>query len=293
MATWIFQANPDRFDIDGYLSQQSERITWLVNQSQHQILQGDQVFLWRARGSGKYGPPGIIAECRVDSPVQNIPDEPEALPFWRDKSDDPSIPHLRVWLRVIRVADNSSMLTKDQLVIHPLLENVGPIAFANATNYEVKDDQGRELNLLWARASLPRRLLAIEEEVEGEARSLGTSSLEELLAKYEAAQRKKTKDPRRFEASAVVFERDPLVIAIARKRASYRCEIPECSTPSFVVANGERYCEVHHIQPLAEGGADTIDNVACLCANHHREVHLGNKNNELRALLLQIRSRPT
>lgn len=290
MATWIFQANPDKFDIDGYLSQGSERITWLVNQYPDQILEGDQVFLWRAKGSGRYGPPGIIAECRVDSPVQSIPDEPEALPFWRDPSDDPSLPHLRVWLRVIHVADNSTMLTKDQLAGHPLLANVGPIRFGQATNYDVGENPSRELNLLWARSSLPRAVRPIDEQVEDAARSLERNNLDELLAKY-GAERSHigAKQPRRVEAITSVFERRAIVIAIARKRANYRCEIPDCPTPFFLSNIGEPYCEVHHIKPLSDGGADVIENAACLCANHHRELHVGENRERLKAQLLALR----
>jgi hypothetical protein len=35
MTSWIFQGNPNRFDIDGYLAFAPDRITWLVNQLSH------------------------------------------------------------------------------------------------------------------------------------------------------------------------------------------------------------------------------------------------------------------
>lgn len=52
------------------------------------------------------------------------------------------------------------------------------------------------------------------------------------------------------------------------------------------------YTEVHHIVPLAEGGQDTIDNVACLCPTHHREVHLGVRAVELTNYLKDLRHDP-
>jgi predicted restriction endonuclease len=86
-----------------------------------------------------------------------------------------------------------------------------------------------------------------------------------------------------------VYERDPLVVAIARKRADHRCEVRNCAHLSFETADGFAYVEIHHIDPLADGGEDTIENVACLCPLHHREVHLGKKAKELKAQLKALR----
>jgi hypothetical protein len=32
-------------------------------------------------------------------------------------------------------------------------------------------------------------------------------------------------------------------------RAGFRCEIPDCPSPSFALMSGEAYCEVHHLVP--------------------------------------------
>ena len=40
---------------------------------------------------------------------------------------------------------------------------------------------------------------------------------------------------------------------------------------------------------LALGGDDAIENVACLCPNHHREIHLGKNADFLTATLKKIR----
>ena len=50
MADWIFQGNPDRFDVDRYLSTH-RHIYWTVARHQQQVQKGDRVFLWRAAGS--------------------------------------------------------------------------------------------------------------------------------------------------------------------------------------------------------------------------------------------------
>ena len=123
-----------------------------------------------------------------------------------------------------------------------------------------------------------------------EAERLETQELTQLLAKYAAQRNAGVPRPSARVLSARAYERDPLVIAIGRKRADHRCEIEGCKHPSFETAQGLRYTEVHHIIPLADGGDDIIENVACLCAAHHREVHLGARAGHLALQLKTLRS---
>ena len=46
--TWIFQCNPDRFDIEAYLKQSSGELSWLVTRYKSGIKIGDTVYLWRS-----------------------------------------------------------------------------------------------------------------------------------------------------------------------------------------------------------------------------------------------------
>lgn len=95
--------------------------------------------------------------------------------------------------------------------------------------------------------------------------------------------------PRSGTTTTTVFNRDPNIIAYAKGRAGYRCEVPGCGVPVFLKPDGEPYVEVHHIHMLADGGEDTIDNVACLCPTHHREIHFGIRRSELEAALSELR----
>ena len=45
---------------------------------------------------------------------------------------------------------------------------------------------------------------------------------------------------------------------------------------SFVKENGRQYSEAHHVIPLSQNGSDLTNNIMCLCANHHRQMHYGN-----------------
>lgn len=67
------------------------------------------------------------------------------------------------------------------------------------------------------------------------------------------------------------FRRDRAVRDYVLRAANGACEY--CGVAGFLMANGERYLEAHHIISLAHDGADTVDNVIALCPGHHREAH--------------------
>src|SRR5205823_417253 len=111
-----------------------------------------------------------------------------------------------------------------------------------------------------------------EEALDEQARALEREDLSSLLARYSREAARRPQRPRATPAVTRVFERSPVVVAIARTRANHRCEVPGCQHFVFSCADGRMYSEVHHIVPLGEGGEDTPTNVACVCPAHHREA---------------------
>lgn len=100
--------------------------------------------------------------------------------------------------------------------------------------------------------------------------------LEKLGAEALLEQMQKTSGrpvARRTVAGLQVYSRDPHVVAYVRLRAQYKCE--QCGEVGFAKDNGTPYVEVHHLIPLSEGGDDTIENAAALCATCHRRLHFG------------------
>jgi 5-methylcytosine-specific restriction protein A len=78
--------------------------------------------------------------------------------------------------------------------------------------------------------------------------------------------------PTKVRASAMSFRRSVEVAEWVLKQAKGKCEL--CGNPApFVRVTGEGYLEVHHVQPLAEGGPDTVDNAVAVCPNCHRAAH--------------------
>jgi hypothetical protein len=134
--------------------------------------------------------------------------------------------------------------------------------------------------------------MALEEAIDRQADALSNRSYEDLILKYETQKELITDDarPSARAAKRTVFERNPWVIAIAKTRANFECEVPGCTHSNFIGRNHKPYCEVHHIQPLAEGGFDTIENVVCLCPSHHREAHFGEDKDAVKRVFSALRN---
>ncbi|MEO1852809.1 HNH endonuclease signature motif containing protein [Chromohalobacter sp.] len=76
------------------------------------------------------------------------------------------------------------------------------------------------------------------------------------------------------------YGRSPYVAAYAKRRAAGICELCEKPAP-FITKDGEPYLECHHIEWLARGGEDTIENTVALCPNCHRKMHVLNNSTDI------------
>ena len=94
------------------------------------------------------------------------------------------------------------------------------------------------------------------------------------------------KSPIKKTVSSQIFERSPQIRKSVLARACGYCEL--CGEKGFVSSSGAIYLESHHIVPLSEEGADSINNVIALCPNHHREAHYGKEKENIKSKLLKI-----
>jgi len=146
MRTWVFQGNPERFDIESYLTASPKRIAWRVARYADEMSVGDQVFIWRSQGAEKENA-GIMAEAEIASPVRRMFDDPVARPFWRDPKEA-SIETNRVWLDIRRVANKRQMLKRDWLKEEPALRGMLILQQAAGTNFPVtRSEQKRGAGL--------------------------------------------------------------------------------------------------------------------------------------------------
>lgn len=101
MTSWIFQANPVQFDVDGFLASAPPKLLWLAKQHVSDLRIGDQVFFWRAIGGGEKALSGIVAEGIISAPPAAVPDRAESVPYWL--SGDGTIPQMRVEVDLQRI----------------------------------------------------------------------------------------------------------------------------------------------------------------------------------------------
>lgn len=92
--------------------------------------------------------------------------------------------------------------------------------------------------------------------------------------------------PTKSERATTNYNRSSSVRDAVRKRARGHCEW--CGARGFITKAGSLYLETHHIEPLSEGGMDSVKNVIALCPNHHREAHYGINDLYLRNQMLGL-----
>jgi hypothetical protein len=136
MTTWIFQCNPDSYDLPGALRESAVE-TWLANQYRSDIKAGDTVYLWE---TGEQS--GILAVARVLSDPAKMSQSPNDAKFnmgGRDLSGD----RWRVRLQVDKVF--TPRLLKTDLIKNATLANLPNIKFANATNFKLSPEEATAL----------------------------------------------------------------------------------------------------------------------------------------------------
>lgn len=88
-------------------------------------------------------------------------------------------------------------------------------------------------------------------------------------------------------APAEYYRRSALTVEYALRRAAGICEL--CGKPSpFTTSCGAPFLEVHHLVRLADGGPDLPCNVAGVCPNCHRAIHLSSDRGALSNRLRRV-----
>lgn len=149
MATWIFQGNPNIFDIDGYLEACSGDFYWQVSRYQESLSIGDKVYIWRSQGKSKdKNRSGIIAEARVAGSVLHTSPDDLTNKFWVSSSGE-AIPKDRVRLRLVRIANKKEILRREWLEDDEKLKSLLILRQAAGTNFPVTPTEDARLSELW------------------------------------------------------------------------------------------------------------------------------------------------
>ncbi|WP_170367825.1 EVE domain-containing protein [Ruegeria arenilitoris] len=148
MNTWIFQTNPDHYDVDSLLASPIRIILFTARQGASRMMPGDTVYLWRSKGkSGAVS--GIIAKGRLlDTPSMRV-DDSEGSQFWINPAEAKE-PGMRIKLQIEEVANKKEIIQREWLTQDPVLSDLTILKMANSSNYSVQGEHLERINSLWA-----------------------------------------------------------------------------------------------------------------------------------------------
>ncbi|WP_414501649.1 HNH endonuclease [Zymobacter sp. IVIA_5232.4 C2] len=86
------------------------------------------------------------------------------------------------------------------------------------------------------------------------------------------------------------YIRSPEISALIKKEADGHCDLCNNKAP-FLDTEGLPFLECHHIEWLANGGIDCLDNTVALCPNCHRKMHILNNKDDINNLKQIARQR--
>jgi 5-methylcytosine-specific restriction protein A len=81
--------------------------------------------------------------------------------------------------------------------------------------------------------------------------------------------------PIRTSTTSFAYSRSADIVAEALHRADGICEHCGKDAPFIRSSDNTPYLEVHHVEPLAKDGPDSLENVLALCPNCHKQLHFG------------------
>lgn len=134
--TWIFQANPDKYDIFETLRSGEE--LWNLRQHAHDVHIGDRVLIWVCGADA-----GIYAVGSVITSPVTMPDSPDGVKHWHNPAEGRR-PVARVLVRYEHLLLDRP-LRKAYLQSDPNLWDMRILHFPRGTNFAVSEAEWRAI----------------------------------------------------------------------------------------------------------------------------------------------------
>jgi hypothetical protein len=144
---FILQGNPEKFNIDEYLSNNID-IFWTASRYASEMSLGDIVTIWR---SGQDA--GAVARGTINVLPQTIKQlkESEYLgeDLWRDNNEPEETKKVGVELDGFRLSSNEGMLTREELKQDDTLRDALIIKSPQGTVFKLTENEATRINELW------------------------------------------------------------------------------------------------------------------------------------------------
>ena len=247
---WIFQGNPNQFDLDDYLSRYPQLIYWRTNRYIKDISIGDHVFIWRAGSEAGAIAIGQIVETPI--PAHSVKHS-EALgnDVWRAIEANPDELKTGIKLTEIRLAADEGMVLRGAVKDEPALNSSAIITVPNGTVFRLTARESASLERLWG---------GTVSVASGDGASEGRRQLRSHFTRERSSRLRQDK-----------------LQTFREEHGRLCCEICGFEAPANLpVPFAERAFEVHHKNPLGASTAPVrtaLIELAVLCANCHRAVH--------------------
>ena len=149
MTSWIFQGNPEVFQVDDYIYNQ-DFIRWTIRQRhfENEIFPNDVVYIWRSDGN-KRKSGGIIAKGKILSPPEDLLDD--APDLWIKKEEKSFEFKLRVKIKLedIRLNEEEGMLKRIDLKKDENIKDMKIFRLPIETNYKLEPKHSKHIEYLW------------------------------------------------------------------------------------------------------------------------------------------------
>ena len=253
MESWIFQGNPNIFDIDAYLTDH-KIIWWAVNQKQFvpKMNVGDEAYLWRSISRAHSGG-GIIGHGILIGTPEVYTSEELKLYFFEKKRGEAK---LRVRISMDSIQLEPPKISREFLKSDPVLSKLSILRFANATNFELSKEQARRLSELYF-------------GIEGALESTG----EPDAAEFPEGRAAYVLHRKRERSASLIRQAKSQAL---KKFGRLFCQVCGFDFNKSYGRVGEGYIEAHHTMPVSELDEDSvtrIQDIALVCSNCHRMLH--------------------
>lgn len=147
MSTWIFQGNPNQFQIDEYLRTYNP-ILWTITKVhfRDEISIGDDVYIWRSDGNNpKSG--GIVAKGKMTSLPAERKDDARHL--WITQPENQIALRVEIKVNDIRLSEGEGMIKRMELAGDERVAGMRILQVHMETNYLLEPRHAECINELW------------------------------------------------------------------------------------------------------------------------------------------------